>query len=175
MNRLFYLLPVAVFAALATLLYVGLNLGPPSALPSPLIGKPAPEMSLPALDGEAQGFSRAELGQGKAVIVNFWSSWCVPCREEHAVLQALASGKSVTLYGVAYKDDAAASRAFLTELGNPFAKIDLDRDGRVAIDWGVTAVPETFVVDAKGIVRVHYAGPLTEDVVQQLILPALAK
>ena len=175
MKRLFFLIPVAIFVALAGLLYVGLFQGPPSLLPSPLIGKPAPGIALPALDAQAANFTREELGRGKPVIINFWASWCAPCRIEHSTLEALAARNGVTLYGVAYKDAPEKSRAFLSELGNPFGKINQDRDGRVAIDWGVTGVPETFVVDGKGIIRVHYAGPLNEELLQRLILPALKK
>jgi cytochrome c biogenesis protein CcmG/thiol:disulfide interchange protein DsbE len=172
-KRLFFLVPVLIFVALAGLLYVGLFQGPPSVLPSPLVGKPAPEIGLPALDAQAAGFTRAELGQGRPVIINFWASWCAPCRIEHATLESLAARQGVTLYGVAYKDDPEKSRAFLTELGNPFGRINQDRDGRVSIDWGVTGVPETFVVDGQGVIRVHYAGPLNEELLQRLILPAL--
>jgi len=172
-KRLFFLVPVVIFVGLAWLLYIGLFQGPPSALPSPLVGKTAPDMSLPALDAQAQNFNRAELGQGRPIIVNFWASWCAPCRIEHSTLEALAARKGVTLYGVDYKDKPEDARAFLSELGNPFGKINEDRDGRVAIDWGVTGVPETFVIDSKGIIRVHYAGPLNDQVVERLILPAL--
>lgn len=175
MKRLFFLVPVVVFVGLAWLLYVGLFQGPPSLLPSPLVGKPAPDIALPALDAQAQNFGRAELGQGRPIIVNFWASWCVPCRLEHSALQALAARKGITLYGVDYKDKPEDGRAFLSELGNPFGKINEDREGRVSIDWGVTGVPETFVIDSKGIIRVHYAGPLNDQVVEQLILPALEK
>ena len=175
MKRLFYLVPIAIFFGLAWLLYIGLFQGPPSELPSPLIGKAAPAFTLPALDNEAQRFTYGELAQGHPTIVNFWASWCTPCRLEHSTLQALAARKGVTLYGVDYKDMPENARAFLTELGNPFGKIDQDRDGRVAIDWGVTGVPETFVIDDKGIIRVHYAGPLNDAVLDRLILPALGK
>jgi cytochrome c biogenesis protein CcmG/thiol:disulfide interchange protein DsbE len=174
-KRLFFLVPVVIFVGLAWLLYIGLFQGPPSILPSPLVGKPAPDISLPALDAEAQKFDRAELGQGRPIIVNFWASWCVPCRLEHSTLEALAARKGITLYGVDYKDRPEDARAFLTELGNPFGKINEDREGRVSIDWGVTGVPETFVIDGKGIIRVHYAGPLNDQVLAQLILPALEK
>ena len=173
MKRLFFLVPVVIFVALAGLLYVGLFQGPPSLLPSPLVGKAAPDIALPALDAQAANFTRAELGQGRPVIINFWASWCAPCRIEHSTLESLAAREGITLYGVAYKDDPQKSRAFLSELGNPFGKINQDRDGRVAIDWGVTGVPETFVIDGKGVIRVHYAGPLNEDLLQRLILPAL--
>jgi cytochrome c biogenesis protein CcmG/thiol:disulfide interchange protein DsbE len=172
MKRLFFLIPIMAFAALAVLLYRGLFLAP-TVLPSPLVGKPAPEIALPPLDDQAQGFTRAELGQGKPIIVNYWASWCAPCRIEHPNLEELAQRQGVTLYGVDYKDKADDARKFLTELGNPFAKINRDNDGRVAIDWGVTGVPETFVVDGTGVIRVHYAGPITEEVMNRLILPAL--
>lgn len=173
MKRLFFLVPVLIFLGLAGLLYAGLFQGPPSELPSPLIGKPAPDIALPALDAQAANFTRAELGQGRPIIINFWASWCAPCRIEHSTLEALAARGGVTLYGVDYKDDPVKARAFLSELGNPFGKINQDREGRVSIDWGVTGVPETFVVDGKGVIRVHYAGPLTDEVLQRLILPAL--
>jgi cytochrome c biogenesis protein CcmG/thiol:disulfide interchange protein DsbE len=174
-KRLFFLVPVVVFIGLAWLLYVGLFQGPPSLLPSPLVGKPAPDIALPALDAQAEKFDRAELGQGRPIIVNFWASWCVPCRLEHSTLEALAARKGIALYGVDYKDKPENARAFLSELGNPFGKINQDQEGRVSIDWGVTGVPETFVIDSKGIIRVHYAGPLNDQVVEQLILPALEK
>jgi cytochrome c biogenesis protein CcmG/thiol:disulfide interchange protein DsbE len=174
-KRLFFLVPVMIFVGLAWLLYIGLFQGPPSLLPSPLVGKPAPDIALPALDAEAQKFDRAELGQGRPIIINFWASWCAPCRIEHSTLEALAARKGITLYGVDYKDKPDDARAFLSELGNPFGKINEDRDGRVAIDWGVTGVPETFVIDSKGIIRVHYAGPLNDQLVERLILPALEK
>lgn len=175
MKRLFFLVPVVIFLGLSWLLYIGLFQGPPSELPSPLVGKTAPDIALPALDAEAQNFTRGELGQGKPVIVNFWASWCAPCRIEHSTLQALAARKGITLYGVDYKDDPKNARSFLSELGNPFSKIDQDREGRVSIDWGVTGVPETFVIDGKGVIRVHYAGPLNDAVLERLILPALGK
>jgi len=172
-KRLFFLIPIVIFLGLAGLLFIGLFQGPPSLLPSPLVGKPAPDIALPALDAQASNFTRAELGQGKPIIINFWASWCVPCRLEHSTLEALAKRNGVTLYGVDYKDEPEKARAFLSELGNPFGKINQDKDGRVAIDWGVTGVPETFVVDSAGVIRMHYAGPLTDEVLDRLVLPAL--
>jgi cytochrome c biogenesis protein CcmG/thiol:disulfide interchange protein DsbE len=174
------LVPAFVCLVLLGGLYVFLGQGPPSVLPSPLVGQAAPDFNLPSLDAEAQGFTRAELGAGKPIIVNFFASWCVPCRIEHPTLQALAAEKDVTIYGVNYKESlygksAKDARAFLAELGNPYAKINRDDEGRVSIDWGVTGVPETFVVDAKGVIRVHYSGPLSPEVVQKVILPALRK
>lgn len=172
MKRLLFLIPILVFGALGVLFYSGLFLAP-TVLPSPLVGKPAPDIALPKLDDAAEGFTRAELGQGKPIIINYWASWCAPCRIEHPNLEELAMKQGVTLYGVDYKDKPEDARQFLTELGNPFAKINRDGEGRVAIDWGVTGVPETFVVDSKGVIRVHYAGPVTEAVMNRLILPAL--
>jgi len=177
-KRLFFVIPIVIFLALAVLLYVGLFQGPPQELPSPLVGKPAPDIALPALDDQNPGFSRSDLAQGKPVIVNFFASWCVPCRLEHPTLMQLAKREGVTLFGVDYKESLYGktdtdARGLLDELGNPFSKINKDAEGRVAIDWGVTGVPETFVIDGKGIIRVHYAGPLSEETLQRLILPAL--
>jgi len=177
-KRLFFVIPVVIFFGLAVLLYVGLFQGPPSELPSPLVGKVAPEMALPALDDQNPGFARSELGQGKPIIVNFFASWCVPCRLEHPTLMELAKREGVTLYGVDYKEGLYGktdrdARGFLDELGNPFSIINKDAEGRVSIDWGVTGVPETFVIDGKGVIRVHYAGPMTDETLRRLILPAL--
>jgi cytochrome c biogenesis protein CcmG/thiol:disulfide interchange protein DsbE len=174
-KRLIFLVPILVFMGLAVLFWAGLNGGSPTYVPSGMVGKAAPDITLPPLDAEAQNFTRAELADGRPTIVNFWASWCAPCRVEHSTLEALAAGGGVALYGVDYKDDPRAARGFLKELGNPFGKINTDREGRVAIDWGVTGVPETFVVDGNGVIRVHYAGPLTQDVLQRLILPAMAE
>ena len=174
MKQLIYGVPVAVVAILMWGFYLFLQQGPPGALPSPLIGKPAPEFTLPALDEQAQNFTRDELAKGKPTVINFFASWCTPCRVEHPALQALAAKQGIALYGVDYKDTPAKAREFLSELGNPFGKINEDRSGRVAIDWGVTGVPETFVVDGNGIVRVHYAGPLSDEIIERLIMPALA-
>jgi cytochrome c biogenesis protein CcmG/thiol:disulfide interchange protein DsbE len=174
-KRLFFLVPIAVFIGLALLFWAGLNNGSPTYIPSGMVGKAAPDMPLPPLDAEATGFTRDELGKGKPILVNFWASWCIPCRIEHPTLQALAAKGEVALYGVDYKDDAKAARGFLKEFGDPYQKIDSDKEGRVSIDWGVTGVPETFVIDADGVVRAHYAGPLTEDVLQRVILPAMAQ
>ena len=173
MKRLLFVVPFAVVAVLMWGFYIFLQQGPPGALPSPLVGKVAPDFTLPPLDAQAQNFTRDELGKGKPVIINFFASWCTPCRVEHSTLEALAAKGDVALYGIDYKDKPEDARAFLTELGNPFGRINEDRNGRVAIDWGVTGVPETFVIDGNGIIRVHYAGPLSDEIVARLIMPAL--
>ena len=118
-------------------------------------------------------FERHLAKSGVPLLIDFWASWCGPCRIEHAALERLAARQGVTLYGIDYKDKPENARAFLDELGNPFGKIDQDQEGRVSIDWGVTGVPETFVIDGKGVIRVHYAHPLDDEIINRLILPAL--
>jgi len=172
-KRLFYVIPVVVVVGLMWAFAVFLQQGPPGFLPSVLVGKPAPEFTLPPLDAQAQGFTREELAQGRPTVINFFASWCTPCRVEHPTLQAMAARGDIILYAIDYKDDPEKARAFLNELGNPFGKINEDRDGRVAIDFGVTGVPETFVIDGNGMIKAHYSGPLSNAVVQGLILPAL--
>jgi cytochrome c biogenesis protein CcmG/thiol:disulfide interchange protein DsbE len=169
MNRLLFFVPVVVAIGLGWLFYAGLNGRPPEVLPSPLIGKPAPDFTLPAMDAATPGFTRADLAAGHPTVVNFWASWCAPCRVEQPVLEALAAQKGVALYGVVYKDEADKSRGFLDELGNPFSRLIADANGRSAIDWGVTGVPETFVIDGQGIIRQHYSGALTEEDLQRIL------
>jgi cytochrome c biogenesis protein CcmG, thiol:disulfide interchange protein DsbE len=173
-KRLLYVIPVAVVGGLMWAFAVFLQQGPPGFLPSQLVGKPAPEFILPPLDADAQSFTRAELAQGRPTVINFFASWCTPCRVEHPTLQAMAARGDITLYGIDYKDTPEKARAFLNELGNPFGRINEDRDGRAAIDFGVTGVPETFVVDGDGVIKAHYAGPISDAVVEGLILPALS-
>ena len=175
MKQLVYIIPVVVVGGLMWAFAVFLQQGPRGYLPSQLVGKSAPEFTLPPLDEDAQSFTRAELAQGRPTVINFFASWCTPCRIEHPTLQAMAARGDITLYGIDYKDNPEKARAFLKELGNPFGRINEDRDGRVAIDFGVTGVPETFVVDGNGVIKAHYAGPISDAVVQGLILPALAK
>lgn len=173
MKRLAFLLPVAVLIAIAALFYAGLERGEPGKGPSPIIGKPAPAFILQALDARANGFGSGDFA-GHSTVVNFWASYCGPCRLEHPILRALRAERGVRIFGVAYKDDAAKARAFLDELGDPFDRIGADPEGRTAIEWGLTGVPETFVVDAAGIVRAHIPGPLTPELLQRVVLPALA-
>lgn len=173
--RALYAAPVLGMLALAVFFFRSLNGPPPDELPSMLVDKPAPPVSLPALDGSARAFTSADLRSGHVSIVNVWASWCVPCRAEAAALKALAHEQGAELYGVVYKDTPSKARAFLDDVGNPFSRIDLDTDGRAGIDWGIYGVPETFIVDGKGIVRLRYPGPLVGDALQNTILPAIAQ
>jgi cytochrome c biogenesis protein CcmG, thiol:disulfide interchange protein DsbE len=158
MRRLLFILPVLVFAGIVGYFALGLTRDP-STLPSALVGHPAPEFALPGL-GDHQGFATADL-KGQVTLVNFFASWCVPCRSEHPMLMRLAEEGKVRLLGVAYKDDPAASTKFLEQLGDPYKRIAVDRDGRVAIDFGVYGVPETYVVDKDGRIRYRQVGPLS--------------
>ncbi|WP_155773958.1 DsbE family thiol:disulfide interchange protein [Rhodovulum sp. MB263] len=165
------LLPPVLFAGLAALFFIGMGRDDPDALPSMLIGKPAPALVLSDLAGQGP-FDAAALADGKVKLVNFWASWCAPCRQEHPELEALA-GAGVTIYGINYKDDPAKAMRFLDELGNPFAALGADRSGRTAIEWGVYGVPETFVLDGDGTVRLRHPGPLTPAIVEAEIRPLL--
>ncbi len=157
------MIPVAVFVALAALFWRGLS-GDPSEIPSALIGKPVPDFSLPGIAGlGVPGFDSAALRTGKVTVVNVWASWCGPCRVEHPLLAALAKNPGIALYGLNYKDDPENARRFLGTLGQPYAAVGADAKGRIAVDWGVYGVPETFIVDGQGIIRYKWIGPLTEE------------
>ena len=167
-----FLIPAGVFALLAVGFYAGLGIDP-SVLPSPLIDQPAPQFALQPLQGEAHGFSSADL-KGHVSLVNTFASWCAPCRAEHPVLNALAQTKRVPIYGIDYKDKEDLALAWIAELGNPYTRIGAD-DGRVGIDWGVYGVPETFIVDKAGRIRYKHVGPLTQADVERTILPLVVR
>lgn len=159
------LIPVVVFAAIAALFWKGLS-GEPSKIPSALIGKPVPEFALAAVPGiNVPGFTTADLKAGKVTVVNVWASWCAPCRIEHPLLSDLAKRSDITLYGINYKDAPENAARFLGTLGQPFAAVGMDSDGRTAVDWGVYGVPETFVIDGQGIIRYKHIGPLSPEAI----------
>lgn len=175
MKRLLYAVPVLALLFLGYLFFRSLNGPPPDELPSALIDKPAPQTALPPLDAAAKGFAPTDLRAGHVTVLNVWASWCVPCRAEAPALAELSQMKGIALYGIVYEDSAKAARQYLREVGNPFSRIDLDRRGQAGIDWGVYGVPETFVVDGRGIVRLRYAGPIVGDTLESIILPAIAE
>lgn len=168
MRRLLWL-PLAAFAALAAMLAAGLGLNP-REVPSPYIGKPAPDFTLPLLHDGARSLSPSEL-RGQVWVLNVWASWCAPCRAEHPLLVEAARDRQVTLVGLNYKDDPRNAQEWLRALGDPYGVSAADRDGRVAIDFGVYGVPETFVIDREGVVRLKHVGPLTVDVWADQVLP----
>jgi cytochrome c biogenesis protein CcmG/thiol:disulfide interchange protein DsbE len=168
-----YALPVLVFLGLAGFLYAGLYLRP-QEIPSPLIGKPAPQFALPPIEGLPGGLARADI-EGKVSLVSVFASWCGPCRIEHPLLMALAERKRLPIYGIAYKDKPEDAKAWLADLGNPYDKIGADRDGRVGLDWGVYGVPETYLIDKQGNIAFKVIGPLSPEVLESQLLPLVEK
>jgi cytochrome c biogenesis protein CcmG/thiol:disulfide interchange protein DsbE len=172
-------IPLIAFSALVAIFYFGLYRGDPSTLPSTLIGKPAPGITLSALDGllrdgtPVPGITDADLRAGGVTVVNVWASWCGPCRDEHPYLMQLAESDQVRLVGINHKDNPTNARRFLGFHGNPFDAVGTDASGRTAIDWGVYGVPETFIVNGQGIVVYKHVGPLTAEVLAQNLLPAI--
>jgi cytochrome c biogenesis protein CcmG, thiol:disulfide interchange protein DsbE len=176
MKRWLYAVPVAGFLVLAVFLFHSLFGRPPDLLPSALIDKPAPQINLAAIDAETPAFTRADLAAGHVTVVNFFASWCVPCRMESAQLMALSKMPGITLYGVDYEErQPGAGRAFLGEQGNPFSRIVADTHGTTGINWGVYGVPETYVVDGKGVVRFKLVGQLTAAAMTGQLLPEIEK
>ncbi len=172
MKKLFALLPIALFAGLIGLGLWGLLGQRPDRHASPLVGKPAPALVLPNLAG-GPAVDLSEL-RGRPVLVNFYASWCAPCRVEHPYLLALSKDRRIVLLGVAYKDEPAKTQAFLQELGDPFVATAVDRDGRLGLDWGLTGVPESYLIDASGTVIAKHAGPLDPASIQSFVKPVMA-
>lgn len=176
-------LPLVIFTLLAGLFLYQLESGAdPHRLPSALIGKPVPQFSLPPVAGLSNagrpvpGFASADLEvPGQVTIVNVFASWCVPCRQEHPTLRVLGRDPRVRLVGLNYKDRPENARQFLEALGDPYAAIGADENGRVGIDWGVYGVPETFVVDATGTITYKFVGPLSEESLRDVLSPEIDK
>lgn len=168
-----HLLPLGLFVVIAAALAVGLTLKPRD-IPSALIGKPVPEFALAPLHEGESPFTDEDLKTGQARIVNVWASWCVPCVAEHPILTDLTAA-GVSVYGINYKDKPEDARLFLRRLGDPFAKIGIDPDGRNSIEWGVYGVPETFVVNGDGVIVYKTISALTRETVNSEILPLLKK
>ncbi|MBB4075989.1 cytochrome c biogenesis protein CcmG/thiol:disulfide interchange protein DsbE [Bartonella fuyuanensis] len=143
----------------------------PSLLPNALAEKPAPYTHLPLLDKES--YLNSKQFKGHVVLVNFWSSWCLPCRAEHPILMKIAQDKRIDLIGINYKDNKANALRFLNNIGNPFKSIGFDVSGYTAIDWGVYGPPETFLLNKEGIIIAKHVGPLTWEIYQKKILPKI--
>jgi len=171
MKRWQFLAPLVGFVVLLGFLGVGLGLDP-REVPSPLIGKPAPEFSLPRLDNLAVPLSKQDL-EGKVWVLNVFASWCLPCREEHPLLMDLARRSPVPIVGLNYKDKPGDAIAWLGRYGNPYTATASDLNGLVGIDYGVYGVPETFVIDRNGVVRFKHVGALTPQVLRESIEPLL--
>jgi cytochrome c biogenesis protein CcmG/thiol:disulfide interchange protein DsbE len=169
--RLAYLVPLLAFMALALILGIGLTLDP-RKVPSPLIGKPVPEFSLPPVKGRTVGLASANL-KGEVSLVNVFASWCVACREEHPVFMDLRKRGVVPIHGLNYKDKPDDAARWLDELGDPYTRTGADVDGRVAIDWGVYGVPETFLVDRDGRIAYKHIGPVTPRIMSEKLMPLI--
>lgn len=169
-KRLLFLVPLAAFVALAAAFYLGLGRDP-TLIPSPLIGRPVPPFTAAALLPDHPGLSSSDL-KGQVQIVNVFASWCVPCRAEHPLITDL-SAQGLVVHGLNWKDKPDDARAWLSELGTPYRRVGSDLTGRAGINLGVYGVPETYVIDADGVVRYKYTGPLQERIVQNEILPLL--
>jgi cytochrome c biogenesis protein CcmG, thiol:disulfide interchange protein DsbE len=177
---LLMLLPLVFFAGLAVLFWFRLGDGDPSRIPSALIGHPAPQTTLPPLDGlEANGTQLPGLDpavfKGKVSIVNVWASWCVPCHDEAPLLTALGKDTRLQMIGINYKDTPENARRFLGRYGNPFGMVGVDANGRAAIEWGVYGVPETFIVGRDGKIAYKMVGPLAPDNFDSVMRPEIEK
>ncbi len=174
-RRLIFLLPVLIFAGIAAWFWQGLAPDrDPTLVPSVMIGKPVPEFALPPLGIGMPGLKSAEL-KGHVTLINFFASWCVPCRAEHPLLVDLAQDKRLEIDGIAYKNKPDDTNAYLAELGNPYARVVLDQPGRTAIDFGVYGVPESYLIDRDGRIRFRQVGPLTEAVIEGQLKPLIAE
>ncbi len=166
-----FVIPLAVFIALAAFFAIGLTRDP-SALPSPFIGKPAPEFSLSQLADEKLAFTPADM-KGKVWLLNVWASWCASCRVEHPLLVQMSKTNGVPIVGLNYKDRRAEGLQWLQRFGNPYSLSAFDVEGKVGIDYGVYGVPETFVIDKQGVIRYKQIGPITPEALEKRILPLI--
>lgn len=169
-----YLIPLALFLVLVVFLAIGLGRDPndPNETPSALLNKPAPTFRLPQLKDPAKTFSAEDM-RGKVWLLNVWASWCVACRHEHRFLFDYAKSGVVPIYGFNYKDRREDALGWLGELGDPYVLSAVDLEGRVAIDYGVTGAPETFIIDKKGTIQFKYVGPVTPDIWTTKVLPVV--
>jgi cytochrome c biogenesis protein CcmG/thiol:disulfide interchange protein DsbE len=178
MKRALAALPVLIALVIGAFFLWGLNPDrDPNAIPSVLIAQPAPDFDLPAVEGvDVPGLSRSHLmGNPAPVVVNVFASWCVPCRAEHAVLTRMVERDGVRLFGINYKDKPEAARDWLEALGNPYERVGSDQNGRAGIEWGISGVPETFIVAGDGTVLYRYVGPIVGAEPEEEFATALAQ
>lgn len=168
-----FLWPFAIFVVLLLFLGAGLKLNP-RAVPSPFIGKPAPVFELAQLHAPTKKVSNRDM-LGRVWLLNVWASWCVSCRVEHPALMDLAKQNVVPIVGLNYKDPRDGGASWLMRFGNPYIVSAYDPEGLVGIDYGVYGVPETFVVDKLGIIRMKHDGPLTPEIIRNNILPLITE
>ena len=170
-KRLVFVVPLLLFGGLALLFATQLG-HDPKIVPSALIDREVPEFDLPPLKADKGGLSTADL-KGRVALVNIFASWCIPCRAEHPILMDLSKRDDIAIYGINYKNKPEEAKAWLAELGDPYDRIGVDRNGRAGIEWGVYGVPETFVVDRDGRIRYKVVGPLTPREVKDTVLPLI--
>jgi cytochrome c biogenesis protein CcmG, thiol:disulfide interchange protein DsbE len=179
-RRIFVLIPLVIFLAVALLFFARLGADDPSRIPSALIGHPAPELNLPPVAGlerdgkPVPGLTAADF-KGAVTLVNVWGSWCVPCREEAPLLMQLADDRRIRVVSINQKDEAENARRFLGRFGNPFAAIGSDQNGRASIEWGVYGVPETFLVGRDGKIAFKLIGGITPDNLERALMPEIEK
>jgi cytochrome c biogenesis protein CcmG/thiol:disulfide interchange protein DsbE len=166
-----YLMPLFVFFGIVILFIFGLN-NDPRLVPSPFIDKPLPQFTLPIL-GQPEAVAGVEEFKGEVSLLNIWATWCIPCRQEHPLLVNLANNKDINIVGLNYKDNDNEALKWLNDLGNPYDLVLSDVKGTTGIDLGVYGVPETFVLDKNGIVKYKHVGPLTEELINDIILPII--
>lgn len=173
MRRIAFVLPLLILISLLALLGYGLTRDP-TVLPSTLVGNQAPDIDLPRLKGDGQRLG-LEDARGRIVLVNVWASWCLACRSEVPLLEEITQRTGVPIIGLAYKDDEDEAAQWLDQFGNPFAAVAMDNEGQTGIDWGISGVPETFVLDASGKIRDKITGPVTRKNMENQLLPLINK
>jgi len=171
MNR--FLLPLVAVVIMIPILILGLQ-SDPSELPSQYIGKPAPEFNLPTLRDPSKTFSTADL-KGQVSLVNIWATWCGGCRTEHGFLMELARTNTIPIYAIDWRDNRPDALNFMNQLGDPYVASGFDEDGRVGIDWGAYGAPETFLINAEGMVVYRFTGPLNRALWEQEFVPRIAE
>jgi cytochrome c biogenesis protein CcmG/thiol:disulfide interchange protein DsbE len=173
-NRLLYALPLLTLVIMAGFFGWSLLSGrDPASIGSVMVNRPAPRLEAPALRDGQPALTSDLLKTGKPVLVNFFASWCTPCLAEHPLFLRLKEREHATIIGIAWKNKSEEARAWLAKLGDPFTAVGTDYDGKLSLDWGLSGVPETYLIDANGIVRLHYHAPITERDLNETILPML--